>query len=173
MRAWRASLPDHREHSVLSSQRILSAGRGSAGRGLTASRTASDILCRSALSKLRQLKKAGAGAAHLSTVVPAHYDTRQHVARRVGRAELLKGQHAVPARVHVLLRDAVLLPEERRRCQAALHRERRDLEYAPLLVVVEPEKKPVHGANAISLDLPAEEDGTGRSAYCPKAIISR
>ena len=39
MRAWRASLPghDHREHSVLSSQRILSAGRGSAGRGLTAS----------------------------------------------------------------------------------------------------------------------------------------
>ena len=39
VRAWRASLPghDHREHSVLSSQRILSAGRGSAGRGLTAS----------------------------------------------------------------------------------------------------------------------------------------
>ena len=104
----------------------------------------------------------------------------------------------MPARVHVLLRDAVLLPEERRRCQAALHSivnggacvARRlvldprepplvkkdgvvDLEYAPLLVVVEPEKKPGHGANAISLDLPAEEDGTGRSAYCPKAIISR
>ena len=48
-----------------------------------------------------------------------------------------------------------------------------DLEYAPLLVVVEPEKKPGHGAKAISLDLPAEEDGTGRSAYCPKATISR
>ena len=31
----------------------------------------------SSLSKLRQLKKAGAGAAHLSTVVPAHYDTIQ------------------------------------------------------------------------------------------------
>ena len=41
-------------------------------------------------------------------MVPAHYGTRQHVARRVGRAELLKGQHAVPVRVHVLLRDAVL-----------------------------------------------------------------
>jgi hypothetical protein len=45
-----------------------------------------------------------------------------------------------------------------------------DLEYAPLLVVVEPEKKPGHGAKAISLDLPAEEDGGGADGETARSV---